>query len=132
MLGAADAVDLAGRRVPIVSVHDGEAGLLDNLGAIVGVPQVVKVVFGFSKCGTPAHVYGYHGLDSGSIAEACGEALATTALQQVRLHSEAVRRLERRPTADPRREWRELWPDPVKGEPRLVVIPAIRCRRRRP
>ena len=32
---APEFVTLAGRRVPVVSVHDGEAGLLDNIGSIL-------------------------------------------------------------------------------------------------
>jgi pyruvate dehydrogenase E1 component len=56
-LGPGDVIDLAGRRVPIVSVHDGEIGLLDNLGSLVGVPQLAKAVVKFSKSGTPAHIF---------------------------------------------------------------------------
>ncbi|MCA8978032.1 MAG: pyruvate dehydrogenase [Planctomycetes bacterium] len=110
-LATADAIDLAGRRVPIVSVHDGEIGLLDNLGSIVGVPQVARAVVKFSKSGTPAHIYRYHGLDPEGIADACGEALSRTALEQVQLHPEAARLLARPATATG--SWRELWPDPV-------------------
>ena len=111
-LGAGDAIDLAGRRVPIVSVHDGEIGLLDNLGSIVGVPQVARAVVKFSKSGTPADVYRYHGLDAEGIAGACGEALARTALEQVQVHAEALRMLRAQADA-PAGDWRELWPNPV-------------------
>jgi pyruvate dehydrogenase E1 component len=111
-LGAADAVDLAGRRVPIVSVHDGEIGLLDNLGSIVGVPQIAKAVVKFSKSGTPAHIYKYHGLDADGIAATCGEALARTALETVRVHPEAIAVLRAQADA-PAGDWRELWPNPV-------------------
>ncbi len=111
-LGAADAVDLAGRRVPIVSVHDGEIGLLDNLGSVVGVPQLAKAVVKFSKSGTPAHIYRYHGLHAEGIAEACGQALAQTALQQVTLHPEALAVL-RRQQGQAAGDWRELWHDPA-------------------
>jgi pyruvate dehydrogenase E1 component len=83
-------IDLAGRRVPIVSVHDGEIGLLDNLGSVVGVPQLAKAVVKFSKSGTPAHINRYHGLHGEGIAEACGQALAQTALETVQLHPEAL------------------------------------------
>ena len=71
-----DAVDLAGRRVPIVSVHDGEEGLLDNIGSIVGTRQISLAVRRFSKCGTPEQVYRYQGLGPDAIVEACGQALA--------------------------------------------------------
>ncbi len=115
-LGAGDAVDLAGRRVPIVSVHDGEIGLLDNLGSILGVRQVPKAVVKFSKSGTPKHVYEYHGLHAEGIADACGQALAETALEEVQLHPDAVALLRRQQDGrqDAQRgDWRELWPNPT-------------------
>jgi pyruvate dehydrogenase E1 component len=112
VLGPGDAIDLAGRRVPIVSVHDGEIGLLDNLGSVVGVPQVAKAVVKFSKSGTPAHIYRYHGLHDEGIAQACGEALARTALEQVQLDRDALARLRVQPDASAG-DWRELWPNPV-------------------
>ena len=56
-----DAIDLAGRRIPIVSVHDGEEGLLDNIGSIVGARQLSLAVRRFSKCGTPDQIYEYQG-----------------------------------------------------------------------
>ncbi len=107
-----DAVDLAGRRVPVVSIHDGEEGLLDNIGSVVGVKQLSLAIRRFSKCGTPAQVYGYQGLDPDSIAAACGRALAETALEEVRLTGAALRMIQQRQgqTAVP---WRELWPEQV-------------------
>ena len=107
-----DAVDLAGRRIPAVSVHDGEIGLLDNIGSVLGVRQVSQAVVRFSKSGTPEQVYRYHHLDTDSIVEACGQALSQTALEQVRLHSEAAAVL-RQQQGQPGRDWRELWPDNV-------------------
>jgi pyruvate dehydrogenase E1 component len=111
-LGPTDVIDLAGRRVPIVSVHDGEVGLLDNLGSVVGVPQLAKAVVKFSKSGTPAHIYEYHGLHADGIAETCGQALAQTALEQVQLHGGALEVL-RAQQGGPTGDWRELWPNPV-------------------
>jgi pyruvate dehydrogenase E1 component len=111
-LGASDAIDLAGRRVPIVSVHDGEIGLLDNLGSAVGVPQIAKAVVKFSKSGTPAHIYRYHGLHAEGIAETCGQALSQTALETVQIHPETLALLRRQAGA-PAGDWRELWPNPV-------------------
>ncbi|MBZ0152731.1 MAG: pyruvate dehydrogenase [Planctomycetes bacterium] len=111
-LGEADAIDLAGRRVPIVSVHDGEVGLLDNLGSVVGVPQLAKAVVKFSKSGTPAHIYAYHGLHGAGIADTCGQALAQTALERVQVHPGAFARL-RGQEGSPAGDWRELWPNPV-------------------
>jgi pyruvate dehydrogenase E1 component len=94
-LSALDAVDLAGRRIPIVSVHDGEEGLLDNIGSLVGVKQTSLCVRKFSKSGTPAHVYGYHGLDPASIAEACWTALTEMATEKVSLDAQGHATLER-------------------------------------
>ena len=93
-LDVADAVDLAGRRIPIVSVHDGEAGLLDNLGSVVGTRQTALAVRKFSKSGTPAQVYGYHGLDAAGIAAACVRALAGMAEENVKLTAAASTRLQ--------------------------------------
>jgi pyruvate dehydrogenase E1 component len=111
-LGPGDAVDLAGRRVPVVSVHDGEVGLLDNLGSILGVRQLARAVVKFSKSGTPAHIYRYHGLHPEGIAEACGQALAETALERVRLQPAAAALLQRQQHED-QPHWKELWPDPA-------------------
>lgn len=110
-LGTMDVVDLAGRRIPVVSVHDGEVGLLDNLGSVLGVRQIAKAVVKFSKSGTPAHIFRYHGLHAEGIAEACGQALAETALEQVRLQPQAFAALQQ---AEPRQpDWKELWPSPA-------------------
>jgi pyruvate dehydrogenase E1 component len=106
----ADLVTLAGRRVPIVALCDGEAGLVDNVGSIVGVKQITLAVRKFSKCGRPDEVYGYHHLDRDSIVEACGRALAETALEDLRVPRDVLERLAAREDA-PRRDWRELWPE---------------------
>ncbi|MFO1052952.1 MAG: pyruvate dehydrogenase [Planctomycetota bacterium] len=108
-----DVIDLAGRRTPIVSVHDGEAGLLDNLGSIAGVRQIALAVRKFSKSGTPAHVFRYHGFDCDSIVEACGRALAETALETIRLSRGALQEIQRQ-QGKPNPVWRSLWPDPVR------------------
>ncbi|MBK8974948.1 MAG: pyruvate dehydrogenase [Planctomycetes bacterium] len=112
-LAPLDAIDLAGRRVPIVSVHDGEPGLLDNLGSIVGTRQLALATRKFSKSGTPEHVYRYHGLDADSIVAACGRALAETALETVRLSPAALELVQRQQSAAPV-AWPALWPDPVR------------------
>jgi pyruvate dehydrogenase E1 component len=105
----ASLVSLAGRRVPIVAVCDGEAGLLDNIGSVVGVRQMTLAVRKFSKCGRPDEVYEYQHIDGPSVVEACGKALAETALEDLRVSRELCERLGgRTPTA--RRDWRELWP----------------------
>ncbi len=82
----AEAQTFSGRRVPIVSVHDGEAGLLDNLGSIVGVKHEALATRKHSKCGTPRDIYKYHGLDADSVMQACGKVLAETALEQVQIY----------------------------------------------
>jgi len=105
---AAELVTIAGRRVPIVSVHDGEAGLLDNLGSIVGVKQLSLAVRRFSKCGRPEEVYGYQGIDADAVVEACGRALAETALESVQVGRGVLGQLEGRTPERP--HWRELWP----------------------
>jgi pyruvate dehydrogenase E1 component len=110
-LAAGDAIDLAGRRIPVVSVHDGEIGLLDNLGSILGVRQIPKAVVKFSKSGTPAHIFRYHGLHAEGIVEACGQALSETALEQVTLSKDALSMLAGLQGSEPP-QWQELWPKP--------------------
>ena len=102
-------VSLAGRRVPCVAVCDGEAGLLDNIGSIVGVKQETLAVRKFSKCGRPDQVFAYQHLDGDSIVEACGKVLAETALEDLRVSPALLERLAGRASA-PRPNWRELWP----------------------
>ena len=104
-------VSLSGRRVPCVSVHDGEAGLLDNIGSVVGVKQVALAVRTFSKCGRPDQVYARLGLDPASIVEACGRALSETALEDLRISPSVIERLAGRAPIQ-RPDWRELWPEP--------------------
>jgi pyruvate dehydrogenase E1 component len=102
-------VSLAGRRVPIVAVCDGEAGLLDNIGSIVGVKQQTLAVRKFSKCGRPDQVYRYQHLDADSIVEACGKVLSETALEDLAVSPALLERLAGRAPARP--DWRALWPD---------------------
>lgn len=106
---AAGLLTVAGRRVPIVATCDGEAGLLDNLGSIVGVKQRTLAVRKFSKCGRPDEVYAYHHLDADSIVEACGEVLSRTALENLVVSPELLARFAGQPRA--RADWRELWPE---------------------
>jgi len=76
---------LAGRFVPIIGVCDGEPGLLDNAGSILGVPQKTLCVSHFSKSGTPQDIYQYHQMDPASIAAAAKEILETTAARNVQI-----------------------------------------------
>jgi len=91
-------------------VCDGEAGLVDNIGSIVGVKQVTLAVRKFSKCGRPDEVFEYQHLDAASIVEACGKVLSETALEDLRVSPALLERLAGR-VHDTRRDWRELWPD---------------------
>jgi pyruvate dehydrogenase E1 component len=110
--GASEAglLSVAGRRVPIVAICDGEAGLLDNVGSIVGVKQVTLAVRKFSKCGRPDEVYAYQHIDAPSIVLAAGEVLSESALEELRVSPALLARLAGRET-NARRDWRELWPD---------------------
>jgi len=109
-MDSAGLVGLAGRRVPIVAVCDGEAGLLDNIGSIVGVRQETLAVRKFSKCGRPVEVFAYQHLDAASIAEACGKVLAVTALEDLRVTPTTLERVMGGPRRGGVGDWRELWP----------------------
>jgi pyruvate dehydrogenase E1 component len=78
----ADLRMMGGRRIPVVSVHDGEIGLLDNIGSIVGVRHETLATRKHSKCGRPSDVYKYHHMDAESIVEACLTVLNETALEE--------------------------------------------------
>lgn len=87
---AAELVTLSGRRVPVVSVHDGEPGLLDNIGSIVGVKQTALAVRKHSKCGRPVDIYSYHHIDESAICEACETVLNETAMESVHISQKLV------------------------------------------
>ena len=107
---AAGLYSLAGRRVPIVAVCDGEAGLVDNIGSIVGVKQATLAVRKFSKCGRPDQVYRYQHLDADSIVDAAGKVLAETALENLQVSPTLLARLQGQNARGTRKDWRELWP----------------------
>jgi pyruvate dehydrogenase E1 component len=115
--GEAGLVSLAGRRVPCVAVCDGEAGLMDNIGSIVGVKQLTLAVRRFSKCGRPSEVYRYQHLDSASILEACGRVLSETALEDLVVSASLLERIAGRQAAGTRPNWRELWPEDESPTP---------------
>ncbi len=100
-------ISLAGRRVPCVAVCDGEAGLVDNIGSIVGVKQITLAVRKFSKCGRPDQVYRYQELSAEHLVEAAGQVLSETALEDLRLSPAQLERLGRERQ---RVDWRALWP----------------------
>ena len=105
---AGDLVTVAGKRIPIVSVHDGEAGLLDNLGSIVGVRQESCAVRKHSKCGRPNEIYGYHGIDAEAVVEACGKVLSETALEQTIVSEQSLS--ETQNANRTQAHWSDLWP----------------------
>ena len=113
---APELLTLAGRRVPVVSVHDGEAGLLDNIGSILGVRQEALAVRKFSKCGRPDQVYAYQHIDAAACIEACGKVLAETALEEVVVTRPALDDAQARAANGAGTDWRELW-DGVAEEP---------------
>jgi len=101
-------VTLSGRRVPIVSVHDGEPGLLDNIGSVVGTRHEALAVRKHSICGRPTDVYKYHHIDELAIVEAVGKVLSETALEQVSISRSVAEQLSG--YAHPQTDWRALWP----------------------
>lgn len=103
-----DLITVAGKRVPAVSVHDGEAGLLDNIGSVIGVRHEACAVRRHSKCGRPSEIYAFHGIDADSVVEACGKVLAETALEQVIVRESALEQTQNASKAA--NHWTELWP----------------------
>jgi pyruvate dehydrogenase E1 component len=83
--GSARLWTLGGRRIPIVSVHDGEAGLLDNIGSCVGTIQKSLAVRKHSKSGRPVDVFHYHGIDAEAVAQAAKSVLEESAFSGVQL-----------------------------------------------
>ncbi|OFZ28777.1 MAG: pyruvate dehydrogenase [Bdellovibrionales bacterium RIFCSPHIGHO2_01_FULL_40_29] len=110
-VGSTDLMTVSGRRIPIVSVHDGEAGLLDNLGSIVGVRQESCAVRKHSKCGRPSEIYHFHSIDAEAIQDACGKALSETALEKVMVTKTALDEVTQSETTSGQPpHWTELWP----------------------
>lgn len=105
---AAELKTVAGRRVPIISVHDGEPGLLDNIGSLVGVRHDSLAVRKHSRCGRPSDVYRYHHIDADSVFEACGRVLAETALEAVQISGRVLG--ETREATPSQQSWNDLWP----------------------
>lgn len=103
-------VTVAGRRVPMVSVADGEAGLLDNLGSIVGVKQIALGVRKHSKCGRPKDVYAYHHIDASAVVEACGQVLSETALENVQVSQTVLGEVRAQAAQATGQDWTDLWP----------------------
>ncbi len=110
----ADIVLAAGRRVPLVAVVDGEPGLMDNVGSIVGVRQETLALRKASKSGRPVDVFKYLHIDADSVFEACGQVLSETALENVRVSRRLLGEVEARPPvmngAQRESATAELWP----------------------
>ncbi|RYZ82359.1 MAG: pyruvate dehydrogenase, partial [Proteobacteria bacterium] len=105
-----DLITVAGKRVPVVSVHDGEPGLLDNIGSIIGVRQESCAVRKHSKSGRPSEIYAFHGIDADSVVQACGKVLSETALEQVMVRDRELEQTQSAGQAAHRHSWTELWP----------------------
>ncbi len=87
---AGDWYALQGSRVPVVSVHDGEPGLLDNIGSIVGVKHHALAVRKTSKSGTTWDIYHLHGIDAEAIFEASEAALKESAEEVFEISSQVL------------------------------------------
>lgn len=110
-VGSADLITVSGRRIPVVSVHDGEAGLLDNIGSIVGVRQESCAVRKHSKCGRPSEIYHFHQIDSDAVTEACGKVLSETALEKVIVSKHSMDEIAQGDAQSAQTpHWTELWP----------------------
>ena len=99
--GMAQLMTLGGRRIPIVSVHDGEPGLLDNVGSIVGTVQKTLAVRKHSKSGRPVDVYKYHGIDGATVAAAAKTVLEESAFTPIHVEipvAEAAAHATNQPT----------------------------------
>jgi pyruvate dehydrogenase E1 component len=85
--GIAQLLTLGGRRIPVVSVHDGEPGLLDNIGSVLGTLQKTLAVRKHSKSGRPSDVFEYHGVDAVSVKNAAKKILEDSAFTGVSIDS---------------------------------------------
>lgn len=86
-----DVLSLRGSRIPILAVCDGEPGLLDNIGSIVGVPQETLAVRKHSKSGRPVDVYRYHHMDPDSIVEATHQLFEQSASETFFIEENALK-----------------------------------------
>lgn len=102
----AELLTISGRRVPVVSVHDGEPGLLDNIGSIVGVRQEALAVRKHSKCGRPSDIYNYHQIDETAIINACEKVLSDTAMESLHLSSKLIQTVAAEPSTNTSENWK--------------------------
>ncbi len=87
---AGDWFALQGSRVPIVSTHDGEPGLLDNIGSVVGVKHKTLAVRKTSKSGTTWDIFHLHGIDADAVFSAAEEMLTESANETFQVSREAL------------------------------------------
>lgn len=92
--GLAQMLALGGRRTPVVSVHDGEPGLLDNIGSVLGTLQKCLAVRHHSKSGRPSDIYHYHGIDAEAVIKASREALVESAISPVQIEPALAQALQ--------------------------------------
>jgi pyruvate dehydrogenase E1 component len=81
---------LQGGRIPVLSVHDGEPGLLDNIGSIVGTPHKCLAVRKTSKSGTTADIFHLHHLDAEGIVENAWELLEEVSKESCHIDSNVL------------------------------------------
>jgi pyruvate dehydrogenase E1 component len=84
-------LSLRGSRVPLVSSHDGEPGLLDNIGSIVGAPQECLAIRKHSKSGRPVDVFQYHHIDAAAIIDAAQKSLERAASEEILVDPRIIR-----------------------------------------
>jgi len=83
-------LSLQGGRIPVLSVHDGEPGLLDNIGSIVGTKQKCLAVRKTSKSGTTADVFHLHHLDAEGIVDGAMQVLEEVSKESFQVSREWV------------------------------------------
>ena len=96
-LNLGQALTLGGRRIPVVSVHDGEPGLIDNIGSVVGTIQKTLAVRKHSKSGRPSDVFKYHGVDRDSLVKVCKAALEESAYSNIQVDASVAGSLPANP-----------------------------------
>ncbi|NDG26731.1 MAG: hypothetical protein EB120_06115 [Proteobacteria bacterium] len=89
----AEWLSLKSARVPIVSIHDGEPGLLDNIGSIVGVKHHSLAIRKTSKSGTTWDIFELHHLDAESIVETSEKMLKEVTNEEFVVHSSVLKNL---------------------------------------
>lgn len=81
-------------RIPILSVHDGEPGILDNIGSIVGVKHRTLAIRKTSKSGTTQDIFYYHHIDADGIVAAAEEVLTDSAAEVFKVSAELLQTLQ--------------------------------------